>query len=150
MSESESEGPKVQSVQVNFEYYSSSNEEADSLPPGWSIRTDSRGRRYYVDKATRTTTWIHPITKMATPVPIKIKIESDGSELDGSDDESIGEPNHEEKVAALARKVTQLSKDNAKVSPSRFLPFCFLSAFYPFAFSLLPACMLTCVFFFLR
>ena len=125
-------------------------EKADSLPPGWSIRTDSRGRRYYVDKATRTTTWIHPITKMATPVPIKIKIESDGSELDGSDDESIGEPNHEEKVAALARKVTQLSKDNAKVSPSRFLPFCFLSAFYPFAFSLLPACMLTCVFFFLR
>ncbi|XP_040563054.2 NEDD4-like E3 ubiquitin-protein ligase WWP2 isoform X4 [Gallus gallus] len=32
----------------------------DSLPPGWEKRVDPRGRYYYVDHNTRTTTWQRP------------------------------------------------------------------------------------------
>lgn len=32
----------------------------DALPAGWEQRTDSRGRAYYVDHNTRTTTWQRP------------------------------------------------------------------------------------------
>ncbi|XP_053555443.1 NEDD4-like E3 ubiquitin-protein ligase WWP2 isoform X2 [Bombina bombina] len=33
---------------------------ADGLPPGWEKRVDNRGRYYYVDHNTRTTTWQRP------------------------------------------------------------------------------------------
>jgi E3 ubiquitin-protein ligase NEDD4 len=32
----------------------------DPLPPGWEVRYDSRGRAYYVDHNTRSTTWTRP------------------------------------------------------------------------------------------
>ena len=34
--------------------------EQSVLPPGWEERVDSRGRVYYVDHNTRTTTWTPP------------------------------------------------------------------------------------------
>jgi len=33
---------------------------AANLPPGWELRLDSKGRPYYADHNTRTTTYIHP------------------------------------------------------------------------------------------
>eukprot|EP00730_Choanoeca_flexa_P005425 TRINITY_DN11938_c6_g1_i8.p1 TRINITY_DN11938_c6_g1~~TRINITY_DN11938_c6_g1_i8.p1 ORF type:complete len:787 (+),score=232.03 TRINITY_DN11938_c6_g1_i8:235-2595(+) len=34
------------------------------LPEGWEVRTDARGRMYYVDHNTRSTTWQRPNTQM--------------------------------------------------------------------------------------
>ena len=31
-----------------------------NLPPGWEVRNDQLGRRYYVDHNTRQTTWVRP------------------------------------------------------------------------------------------
>eukprot|EP00049_Salpingoeca_infusionum_P025616 m.20709 g.20709 ORF g.20709 m.20709 type:complete len:835 (-) comp8195_c0_seq1:206-2710(-) len=36
------------------------------LPEGWEVRTDERGRPYYVDHNTRTTTWHRPFTSMTS------------------------------------------------------------------------------------
>lgn len=30
----------------------------EPLPPGWEMRTDHFGRRYYVDHTTKSTTWV--------------------------------------------------------------------------------------------
>jgi hypothetical protein len=30
----------------------------EPLPPGWEMRTDLFGRRYYVDHTTKSTTWV--------------------------------------------------------------------------------------------
>jgi atrophin-1 interacting protein 5 (WW domain-containing E3 ubiquitin protein ligase 1) len=35
-----------------------------ALPPGWESRRDPRGRVYYVDHNTRSTTWQRPTTDM--------------------------------------------------------------------------------------
>jgi hypothetical protein len=32
----------------------------DPLPPGWEMRFDQYGRKYYVDHNTRSTTWERP------------------------------------------------------------------------------------------
>uniref|UniRef100_A0A1I8HY38 HECT-type E3 ubiquitin transferase n=1 Tax=Macrostomum lignano TaxID=282301 RepID=A0A1I8HY38_9PLAT len=37
-----------------------SNNSGEDLPPGWEMRRDARGRPYYVDHNTRTTTWERP------------------------------------------------------------------------------------------
>lgn len=37
---------------------------SEPIPPGWEVRVDPHGRRYYVDHNTRTTTWEKP-----TPLP---------------------------------------------------------------------------------
>lgn len=34
--------------------------EEEALPPGWEVRHDQYGRRYYVDHSTRSTTWERP------------------------------------------------------------------------------------------
>lgn len=39
---------------------STSWERPQPLPPGWEMRRDARGRVYYVDHNTRTTTWQRP------------------------------------------------------------------------------------------
>jgi len=33
------------------------------LPPGWEEATDPKGRKYYIDHNTKTTSWIHPVKK---------------------------------------------------------------------------------------
>ena len=38
-------------------------ERPQPLPPGWEMRRDPRGRVYYVDHNTRTTTWQRPNTE---------------------------------------------------------------------------------------
>lgn len=50
---------------LNFAYYyrSTSWERPQPLPPGWEMRRDQRGRVYYVDHNTRTTTWQRPNTE---------------------------------------------------------------------------------------
>lgn len=35
-------------------------DEQGPLPPGWEVRTDPMGRKYYVDHQTRSTTWHRP------------------------------------------------------------------------------------------
>ncbi|XP_004709499.1 E3 ubiquitin-protein ligase NEDD4 [Echinops telfairi] len=39
---------------------------SSGLPPGWEIKQDERGRSYYVDHNSRTTTWTKPTTQAAT------------------------------------------------------------------------------------
>lgn len=41
-------------------FRSTSWERPQPLPPGWEMRRDPRGRVYYVDHNTRTTTWQRP------------------------------------------------------------------------------------------
>ncbi|KAH9020059.1 HECT-domain-containing protein [Lactarius hengduanensis] len=41
----------------------------EALPPGWELRHDPRGRSYYVDHNTRTTTWNHPPPSLSAPIP---------------------------------------------------------------------------------
>ena len=43
---------------------SAGNAGGEPLPPGWEVRYDALGRRYYVDHSTRSTTWERP-----TPLP---------------------------------------------------------------------------------
>lgn len=43
-----------------FLFRSTSWERPQPLPPGWELRRDTRGRVYYVDHNTRTTTWQRP------------------------------------------------------------------------------------------
>ena len=40
-------------------------DEQGALPPGWEIRIDNLGRKYYVDHNTRSTTWTRPQTGAA-------------------------------------------------------------------------------------
>jgi scaffold protein salvador len=37
------------------------------LPPGWSVDTTMRGRKYYIDHNTKTTHWSHPLEKEGLP-----------------------------------------------------------------------------------
>ena len=41
----------------------------DDLPTNWERRFTSEGRPYYVDHATRTTTWVHP--RRQNPLPVR-------------------------------------------------------------------------------
>ncbi|KAH8990413.1 hypothetical protein EDB86DRAFT_3191456 [Lactarius hatsudake] len=41
----------------------------EALPPGWELRHDPRGRSYYVDHNTRTTTWNRPPPSLSVPIP---------------------------------------------------------------------------------
>jgi E3 ubiquitin-protein ligase NEDD4 len=43
------------------------HDEQGALPPGWEVRTDNVGRKYYVDHNSRTTTWIRPRTEATGP-----------------------------------------------------------------------------------
>ena len=36
---------------------------SDGLPAGWEVKTDAKGRVYFTDHNSRTTSWFHPITK---------------------------------------------------------------------------------------
>ncbi|XP_054497954.1 E3 ubiquitin-protein ligase NEDD4 isoform X1 [Agelaius phoeniceus] len=38
---------------------------SSGLPPGWEERQDEKGRSYYIDHNSRTTTWIKPVVQMA-------------------------------------------------------------------------------------
>ncbi|XP_043216329.1 E3 ubiquitin-protein ligase Su(dx)-like isoform X2 [Amphibalanus amphitrite] len=51
-----SAAPKQNSRTTN----GSAQQEEEPLPPGWEVRIDSLGRRYYVDHTTRSTTWERP------------------------------------------------------------------------------------------
>jgi len=42
--------------------YQPSIQNEPPLPTGWELRFDARGRKYYVDHATKTTSWFHPLT----------------------------------------------------------------------------------------
>ncbi|KFW05312.1 E3 ubiquitin-protein ligase NEDD4, partial [Fulmarus glacialis] len=39
---------------------------SSGLPPGWEERQDEKGRSYYIDHNSRTTTWIKPAVQIAT------------------------------------------------------------------------------------
>ncbi|XP_051652491.1 E3 ubiquitin-protein ligase NEDD4 isoform X1 [Manacus candei] len=39
---------------------------SSGLPPGWEERQDDKGRSYYIDHNSRTTTWIKPVVQIAT------------------------------------------------------------------------------------
>lgn len=41
----------------------------DTLPRGWECRLDAKGRKYYVDHNSRTTTWVRPAADGTTPYP---------------------------------------------------------------------------------
>ncbi|KAH8977835.1 HECT-domain-containing protein [Lactarius akahatsu] len=41
----------------------------EALPPGWELRHDPRGRSYYVDHNTRSTTWNRPPPSLSVPIP---------------------------------------------------------------------------------
>ena len=41
----------------------------ERLPPGWELRYDPRGRAFYVDHNTRTTTWTRPPPGLPVPIP---------------------------------------------------------------------------------
>ena len=41
----------------------------EDLPPGWELRFDQRGRSYYVDHTTRSTTWTRPSVSPAAIAP---------------------------------------------------------------------------------
>ncbi|KAI9454451.1 HECT-domain-containing protein [Lactarius psammicola] len=41
----------------------------EGLPPGWELRYDPRGRSYYVDHNTRSTTWNRPPPSLSAPIP---------------------------------------------------------------------------------
>ncbi|KAF8904403.1 hypothetical protein CPB84DRAFT_1772952 [Gymnopilus junonius] len=43
------------------------NATSESLPRGWECRIDSKGRKYYVDHNTCTTTWVPPLSVGTTP-----------------------------------------------------------------------------------
>ena len=40
----------------------------EDLPPGWELRFDPRGRQYYVDHNTRSTTWTRPASQPPPPM----------------------------------------------------------------------------------
>ncbi len=42
----------------------------EGLPPGWELRYDPRGRSYYVDHNTRSTTWTRPPPSHSAPNPV--------------------------------------------------------------------------------
>ncbi|KAL5292514.1 NEDD4 family protein [Megaselia abdita] len=46
-----------------------SNEEEESLPPGWSMQVAPNGRTFFIDHTARKTTWIDPRTGRASPMP---------------------------------------------------------------------------------
>lgn len=50
-------------VVVCYKCRSTSWERPQPLPAGWEMRRDQRGRVYYVDHNTRTTTWQRPNTE---------------------------------------------------------------------------------------
>ncbi|KAK4875088.1 hypothetical protein RN001_011510 [Aquatica leii] len=58
-----------------------SNESEDPLPPSWEARMDSHGRVFYIDHATRTTSWQRP-GGGATVVPIGGGAEQQRRQLD--------------------------------------------------------------------
>ncbi|XP_016517711.1 E3 ubiquitin-protein ligase NEDD4-like isoform X1 [Poecilia formosa] len=39
------------------------------LPPGWEEKRDNKGRRYYVNHNTRTTTWVRPVVQKPADAP---------------------------------------------------------------------------------
>lgn len=39
----------------------------ENLPPGWSVDWTVRGRKYYIDHNTHTTSWSHPLTAESLP-----------------------------------------------------------------------------------
>ncbi|KAG9489389.1 hypothetical protein GDO78_005398 [Eleutherodactylus coqui] len=41
---------------------------SSGLPPGWEEKQDEKGRSYYIDHNTRTTTWERPVAQKPTPV----------------------------------------------------------------------------------
>ncbi|XP_075714082.1 E3 ubiquitin-protein ligase NEDD4 isoform X2 [Rhinoderma darwinii] len=41
---------------------------SSGLPPGWEEKQDEKGRSYYIDHNTRTTTWERPVSQMPLPV----------------------------------------------------------------------------------
>ncbi|KAI4464488.1 hect domain ubiquitin-protein ligase [Holotrichia oblita] len=51
--------PNGNAVQVNADVPQSNGTE-EPMPPGWEMRVDSYGRRYYVDHNTRSTSWERP------------------------------------------------------------------------------------------
>lgn len=51
---------------LNFQL---SNEEEESLPPGWSMQVAPNGRTFFIDHTARKTTWIDPRTGRASPMP---------------------------------------------------------------------------------
>ncbi|XP_073515363.1 NEDD4-like E3 ubiquitin-protein ligase WWP2 isoform X2 [Phyllobates terribilis] len=53
-------GANVESSETQSLLSSSATPSSDGLPSGWEKRVDNRGRYYYVDHNTRTTTWQRP------------------------------------------------------------------------------------------
>jgi len=41
------------------------------LPPNWSLQIAPNGRVFFIDHNTKTTTWLHPVTKQPSAVPQK-------------------------------------------------------------------------------
>eukprot|EP00041_Stephanoeca_diplocostata_P025622 m.675037 g.675037 ORF g.675037 m.675037 type:complete len:655 (-) comp22785_c0_seq1:427-2391(-) len=72
----------------------------NNLPAGWEERTDSRGRKYYVDHNTRTTTWQRPTPETqaqqnlyeASRTSWQAVSESYGRRGYGDDDSSASQP----------------------------------------------------------
>lgn len=54
---------ELNSERINNVMLCFSWERPEPLPPGWEMRRDPRGRIYFVDHTTRTTTWQRPSTE---------------------------------------------------------------------------------------
>ncbi|KAI8972706.1 E3 ubiquitin-protein ligase RSP5 [Pilobolus umbonatus] len=51
------------------------NTQGNPLPAGWEIRTNSDGRRYFVDHNTRTTTWVDPRTRTQASNDVHVQVQ---------------------------------------------------------------------------
>lgn len=45
---------------------------SSGLPPGWEEKQDEKGRSYYIDHNTRTTTWERPVVQSQKPIPVEM------------------------------------------------------------------------------
>ncbi|XP_075714083.1 E3 ubiquitin-protein ligase NEDD4 isoform X3 [Rhinoderma darwinii] len=45
---------------------------SSGLPPGWEEKQDEKGRSYYIDHNTRTTTWERPVVQSQMPLPVEM------------------------------------------------------------------------------
>jgi len=70
------------------------------LPSGWETRVDSRGRKYYVDHSTKTTSWFHPLLPQPIFPPINStpEINNNTSPLNEKDNSKENEEKAKEKT----------------------------------------------------
>ena len=57
-------------TESNLKDTTTNNQSAD-LPANWSLQVAPNGRIFYIDHNTKTTTWMHPVTKQPSPIPQK-------------------------------------------------------------------------------